>query len=305
MTYSICALDPDSGELGVAVQTHQPAVGGIVPWVGPGVGAVATQATANVDLGPRALALLERGLNAETALQAVLSADPLREIRQLGIVDARGKSAAFTGDTTMDYAGHRTGEGYSVQSNMMLNDTVPAAMAADFESSKGPLAVRLLSALHAAQGEGGDVRGMQSAAIIVRPSARHRVDPTWDLRIDDDPQPLDKLDYLVNLRRAMGLQRDITQLGQAVEERSSAGTERTIPRQAVMALIEQIQALDDTDETLFWFAVTLANISAELDLAVELLTPLFERAPQWRILLHRLQPPRRSDALAERFPQSG
>jgi uncharacterized Ntn-hydrolase superfamily protein len=188
---------------------------------------------------------------------------------------------------------------------MMLNDTVPAAMAADFESSKGPLAVRLLSALHAAQGEGGDVRGMQSAAIIVRPSARHRVDPTWDLRVDDDPQPLDKLDYLVNLRRAMGLQRDITQLGQAVEERSSAGTERTIPRQAVMALIEQIQALDDTDETLFWFAVTLANISAELDLAVELLTPLFERAPQWRILLHRLQPPRRSDALAERFPQSG
>ncbi len=167
MTYSICARDSDTGELGVAVQTHQPAVGGIVPWVAPAVGAVATQASANIDLGPRALALLESGLDADAALQAVLKADPQPEIRQLAVVDAQGNAAAFTGDTTMAHAGHRTGDGYSVQANMMLNDTVPHAMAAAFEASSGPLAVRLLATLHAAQAEGGDIRGMQAAGILV------------------------------------------------------------------------------------------------------------------------------------------
>ena len=304
MTYSICAVDPENGDLGVAVQTHQPAVGSVVPWVTPSVGAVATQATANVDFGPRVLAMLELGLNAELALQAVLSADPLREIRQLAVVDILGNAAAFTGNATMAYAGHQIGEGNSVQSNMMRNDTVPAAMATDFESSKGPLAMRLFSALRAAQGEGGDIRGMQSAALIVRPSTRQRVDPTWDLRVDNDPEPLNKLEYLINLRRASERQRELNQIGKTVEERSSVGAECAVPRETVIGLIEQIQTLDNTDETLFWLAVTLSNIRAELDLAVELLTPLFERAPQWRILLHRLRPPHRSDALAERFPRS-
>ena len=302
MTYSIVALDPDTGELGVGVQTHQPAVGAIVPWVAPAVGAVATQAIANADLAPRALALLERGLDAEAALQAVLSADPLREVRQLAVVDARGNAAAHTGDTTMDHAGHRTGDGYSVQANMMLNDTVPDAMAADFESSGGPLPVRILGALRAAQAEGGDVRGMQSAAILVRPSARYRVDPTWDLRVDDDSQPLDKLAHLVNLRLASGLQRDLISVERAAVDRSSHGSDRLVPRTVFLAGLEQIRALDDTDETLFWCAVSLANTSAELELAAELLTPLLERAPQWRTLLHRLQPPQRNDDLMERFP---
>ena len=135
MTYSIVALDSASGDLGVGVQTHQPAVGAIVPWISPGVGAVATQAMVNIDLGPRSLALLERGLDAGQALSAVLAADSGAAIRQLAIVDAAGNAAAHTGDETIPCAGHRTGSGYSVQANMMRNDTVPAAMADAFQAA--------------------------------------------------------------------------------------------------------------------------------------------------------------------------
>ena len=301
MTYSIVALDPASGDLGVGVQTHQPAVGAIVPWISPGIGAVATQAMVNIDLGPRSLALLERGLDAGQALSAVLAADSGAAIRQLAIVDAAGNAAAHTGDETIPCAGHRTGSGYSVQANMMRNDTVPAAMADAFEAATGHLAQRILAALDAAEAEGGDMRGRQSAAILVRPPDPTHVDHTWDLRVDNDPETLRKLRELVDIRRAGQLLDQFEEQAQAARDGDPLPPEQV--RALALAAFAQVEALHQSDEQTFWFAVTgLANTLADLDGAAEMLSPLFERAPQWRILLHRLQEPVANADLAARLP---
>jgi uncharacterized Ntn-hydrolase superfamily protein len=201
MTYSIVARDPESGALGVGVQTHQPGVGAIVPWVKPGVGAVATQSFVNIAFGPQGLALLESGLPPERALAAIVAGDNMPARRQVAILAASGEGAVHTGDNCIPFAGHRIGEGYSVQANRMLKDTVPDAMAAAFEGATGNLAQRILAALEAAQAEGGDIRGSQSAAILVR-TPGHELDFHWDLRVDNDPKPLSKLRELVNIRLA-------------------------------------------------------------------------------------------------------
>ena len=166
-TYSIVALDPETGELGVAVQSHWFSVGALVPWARAGVGAVATQSLVEPGYGPLGLELMAAGKTASQALDALKVADAHPEIRQVAMVDAEGNVAAHTGDNCIPEAGHRTGENYSVQANLMANDTVPDAMARAFESAEGDLAARLLAALQAAEAAGGDIRGKQSAAILV------------------------------------------------------------------------------------------------------------------------------------------
>jgi uncharacterized Ntn-hydrolase superfamily protein len=294
VTYSIVAFDPETSELGVGVQTHQPAVGAVVPWVTPGVGAVATQAFARASIGPQALALLESGLDATQALAAVTAADNAPVLRQVAIVDARGESAAHTGAFCVPHAGHETGSNFSVQANMMRRPTVPATMARTFEFARGPLAMRILAALEAAEADGGDLRGAQSAALLVRGPAGVDENSLWDLRVDNDPRPLVRLRELAHMRLA----------GQVLRKAESArpSDRQNAMRHAFLAYNEA-NRLAPSDEQTFWFAVTtLFGELGDPDRAADVLTPLFRRAPQWRELLHRL-PMLKSSMLLERFPR--
>ncbi|MDB5108741.1 MAG: hypothetical protein JWM69_1682 [Candidatus Binatus sp.] len=190
-TFSIVARCARSGELGVAVSTKVPCVGSLCPYARSGVGAVATQAWVNPYLGPRVLDALARGLSAQDAMQAALDSDQDREIRQLGVVDALGNAAAFTGDRTDPWQGHRTGEGYSVQGNMLVGEKTLTAMADAFAaSSQEHLAERLVRALEAGQAAGGDRRGRQSAALLVFGSEDY---PSADLRVDEHRDPVAEL----------------------------------------------------------------------------------------------------------------
>jgi uncharacterized Ntn-hydrolase superfamily protein len=204
LTYSVVALDPATGELGVAVQSHYFAVGPAVPWLRAGVGAVATQAFVEVAYGSRLLDRLAAGEAPDAALAALTSEDPLAASRQVAVVDASGAVATHTGERCIAEAGHRTGDGWSVQANMMLRATVPDAMAEAFTTCEGELALRLLAALDAAEAEGGDIRGRQSAALVVVGGERGA--PPWehvfDVRVDDHPEPLVELRRLVGIRRA-------------------------------------------------------------------------------------------------------
>ncbi len=202
MTYSIVARDADTGELGVAVQTRWPNVGSIVPWAEPGVGAVATQSFAEESYGPLGLARMRDGASPDDALEALLADDPGSDTRQVGMVDARGRSAAHTGSRCVEAAGHVTEDGLSIQANMMERPTVWPAMAEAYRSTGGGLADRLMAALVAAEREGGDVRGRQSAAILVVPATGPAWATRYDLRVEDSRTPLDELARLVRLARA-------------------------------------------------------------------------------------------------------
>jgi uncharacterized Ntn-hydrolase superfamily protein len=202
MTYSIVARDPVTGELGVAVQTRWPNVGATVPWAEAGVGAVATQSFSEESYGPLGLARMRAGDPAPTALEALLADDDNREVRQVGLVDAAGRSSAFTGNRCVAAAGHVTADDLSVQANMMERPTVWPAMAEAYRSTAGPLADRLVAALRAAEAEGGDVRGRQSAALLVVPASGPAWATHYDLRVEDHRVPLDELDRLLRLARA-------------------------------------------------------------------------------------------------------
>ena len=194
MTYSIVAADLAKGAFGVAVQTHQPSVGALCPYAQAGVGAVATQSIVEPAYGPRGLAAMHTGESASEALARLLADDEQRELRQVAFVDRTGEVAAHTGDRCIRYASHVVGDTFSCQANMMRGDGVPEAMAVAFSSAVGSLAHRMLSALDAAQAAGGDIRGMQSAALIVV-TATSRL----DRRVDDHVRPLDELRRLVDL----------------------------------------------------------------------------------------------------------
>ena len=203
MTYSIVARDPATGRLGVAIQTCWPFVGAGCPWVESGVGAVATQSYTEVAHGPNGLARLRSGEAPADALAGLLAADPGAAVRQVGIVDAAGRAAAHTGERCVEAAGHATAEGVSVQANMMERDTVwPRMLEAWTAAHEADFVDRLLSVLRAAEAEGGDIRGRQSAVVVVsgRPD-----EPGWkrdvDLRVDDHPAPLDELERLIRLQR--------------------------------------------------------------------------------------------------------
>jgi uncharacterized Ntn-hydrolase superfamily protein len=206
VTYSIVARDPDTGELGVAVQSMYFQVGPVVPWAEAGVGAVATQSVVNIGFGPLGLELMRGGLSAERALTAVLAGDAEPDGRQCAMVDAAGRVAAYTGPRATAAAGHRIGDGYSCQANLMERETVWDAMAEAYENAAGlALAERLIEALRAAEREGGDIRGRQSAALVLvsgRPTGRAWEDRVMDIRVEHHQDPVEELARLVRLRRA-------------------------------------------------------------------------------------------------------
>jgi uncharacterized Ntn-hydrolase superfamily protein len=205
-TFSIVAADADAGEVGCAVQSKYFSVGSVVPWARAGVGAVATQAAGVAVYGPRALDELARGATPEEALERVLAADAARETRQLGVVAADGRAASFTGADCLDWAGHRTGDGFAVQGNILAGPDVVDAMVSAFEETDGGLAHRLVAALEAGQAAGGDRRGQQSAAVVVErvganAESREGIDRICDLRVEDHEQPIAELRRLLRIWR--------------------------------------------------------------------------------------------------------
>jgi uncharacterized Ntn-hydrolase superfamily protein len=203
-TFSIVGFDPDSGDLGIAVQSKFLAVGSVVPWAKAGIGAVATQSLANTSYGPEGLKLLAEGLSAEEALEKLISSDKEKDLRQVGIVDAKGRSASFTGEKCFDWAGHICGENYACQGNILVSKETVEAMARTFEKTEGDLADRLMEALAAGQEAGGDRRGRQSAALlVVREKGGYGGfnDRYIDLRVDDHQTPIKELKRLLELYR--------------------------------------------------------------------------------------------------------
>jgi uncharacterized Ntn-hydrolase superfamily protein len=276
MTYSIVARDPTTGELGVAVQSHWFSVGPLVPWAMPGVGAVATQANVDAAYGPHGLALLKGGFDASSALQQLLSADPGAAGRQVAIVDAAGGVAAHTGSSCMPEAGHVTGDGVSCQANIMASARVWPAMLTAFEATNGTLLQRLLAALDAAELEGGDIRGRQSAAVLVVPAEGEGWETVISLRIEDHPEPLVELRRLVALREAYEL------AGQA-DWLVNEGRHHEAAR-----LYEQAsERAPENHELLFWAGLGAAQ-SGELDTAVARVREAIAMQPGWQVLLRRL-----------------
>jgi uncharacterized Ntn-hydrolase superfamily protein len=208
MTYSIVARDRDTGQLGVAVQSHYFCTGGAVTWAEAGVGAVATQSIVDVGYGPRGIDAMRAGAPADTVLKELVAADPMAAVRQVAMVDVTGAVATHTGPVCVAHAGHRVGDGVSVQANMMLRATVPDAMLEAYTTAHGDLAARLLAALDAAEAEGGDIRGRQSAAMLIVDGKQ--TDRPWDarivdVRVDDHEEPLGELRRLVDYNRAFAL----------------------------------------------------------------------------------------------------
>ena len=203
-TYSIVAMDSVTGEIGVAVQSHWFSVGSVVTWAEPGVGAVATQSFLQPSYGPQGLFLMKTGVSAPNTLAALLRADPDSQVRQVGMIDARGRVAAHTGSRDIQAAGHIVGHHFAVQANLMRTDAVWPAMASAFESATGDLAERMVVALEAAEEAGGDIRGRQSAALLV--VSGDASEPYWnrvfDLRVEDHPDPLGELRRLMRIARA-------------------------------------------------------------------------------------------------------
>ena len=279
MTYSIVARDPDTGQLGVAVQSHYFSVGTIVSWAEPGVGAVATQSLADPSYGPLGLALMRAGRSAESALSSLVAGDEGRNGRQVCFVDASGGVAIHTGPGCIAEAGHVFGDGFGVQANMMAKQTVWDAMAEAYTSSAGDLVERLLAALEAAETEGGDIRGRQSAAILVvagSPSGAPWLDRLYDLRVEDHPDPIGEIRRLVTLRRAY----DHMDSG---DDALGAGDLET-------ALAEYGRAESLTPEIVempFWKAVGLLGVG-RVEEAKALLGKVFDREPVWRDLLSRV-----------------
>lgn len=205
-TYSIAACDLEAGQWGVATQSKFLAVGSVVPWAEPAVGAIATQAYANPRYGPQGLDLLRGGLSAQEVVERLTSEDEGRDHRQLGIVDGRGRSASYTGSECMEWAGGRTGDCYAAQGNILVSAATVDAIAETFEQSSGPLAERLLDSLDAAQAAGGDRRGQQSAALLVveKDGGYARLsDVVAELRVEDHERPLEELRRLYGLHQAI------------------------------------------------------------------------------------------------------
>lgn len=278
-TYSIVARDAASGVIGVAVQSHWFSVGSGVLWAEPGIGAVATQSFTDPSYGPLGLELMRAGKSAEQALTALLASDEHADVRQVGMVDGSGTVANHTGENSISEFCDVAGNGYTVQANLMWKPTVCDAMVRAFESAEGDLAERLLVALEAAQAEGGDIRGRQSAALLVV-SGDAGV-PAWDgrlfdLRVEDHEEPLVEMRRLLNVARAYRLMNDgDVYMADGNVERAS---------EAYGAASDLVP---DNHETIFWHAVTLAA-GGRADEAMPLFSKSFAMWPRWRELVQRL-----------------
>jgi uncharacterized Ntn-hydrolase superfamily protein len=280
-TFSIVARDPATGDLGVAVQSHWFSVGALVTWAEAGVGAVATQSFVEPSYGPKGLALMRDGTPAPDAMKQLIAADKSSDVRQLGFVDAQGRAATHTGAKCIQFASGIVGDGFAVQSNLMGNDKVTPAMAKAFAEAKGDLGDRLLAALDAGQAVGGDIRGCQSAAILV--VSGKKTDTPWaekklDLRVEDSPEPLVELRRLVKLARAYDR---MNQGDLAVEKGDMKAAEEHYGAAAAM--------VPDVAEMVYWQAVALAD-HGQVDKSIPLFKRAFADDSAWIELTRRLQP---------------
>jgi uncharacterized Ntn-hydrolase superfamily protein len=278
-TFSIVARDPATGEMAVAVQSHWFSVGSLVTWGEAGVGVVATQSFVDPSYGPLGLALMRAGRTAKQALEGLKNADPHPEVRQVAMLDARGSVAAHTGDKCIPAAGHIIGTTYSVQANLMLDDKVWPAMDKAFAETKGNLVDRVLAALDAGQAAGGDIRGKQSAAILVvkgKSTGQPWADTVMSLRVEDDPEPLKELRRLVQVHRAY---EHMNAGDLAVERKDNAGALREYGAAEAM--------FPDNLEMKFWHAVALVNMG-RTDESLPLFRQIFARDKNWATLLPRL-----------------
>lgn len=278
-TYSIVARDPETGQMGVAVQSHWFSTGSMVTWAEPGVGAIATQSMVEVSYGPLGLYKMQNGKTAPEALKYLLSQDENREVRQVAMVDNRGNVGVHTGSRCIMEAGHQSGFQYSVQANMMLKNTVWPAMAKAYENAKGELADRLMAALDAAQAEGGDIRGKQSAAMLIVNG--EATDHPWtgilvDLRVEDHPEPLAELRRLLTVQRAY-------QCMNRGDELLSDGK----IQEAFEAYNAGVALAPHLDELPFWQAVTLAD-TGKIEESFPIFKRVFAMNPDWALLLQRL-----------------
>ena len=278
-TFSIVARDAATGELGVAVQSHWFNVGTLVPWAEAGVGAVATQSFVDPSYGKLGLDLMRAGRSAPEALKSLLAGDDGRDVRQVAMIDAQGRVAAHTGAKDIPAAGHIVGKDHSVQANLMANESVWPAMSRAFENAKGDLAERMLAALDAAQAAGGDIRGKQSAALVVvtgKASGKPWADRIFDLRVDDSADPLKELRRLVTLQRAYN--------------RMNAGdlaVEQKDNERALKEYREAAALVPDNAEMVYWHAVALVNMG-RVDESLPLFRRVFAMDGNWAILTPRL-----------------
>ena len=278
-TYSIVARDAETGELGVAVQSHWFSVGSMVSWAEPGIGVVATQSFVDPNYGPLGLQLMRAGKTAAEALAALVAIDEYANVRQVGMIDANGVVANHTGDSSIADHCDIAGDNYSVQANMMWKSNVCVAMAVAFEAADGDLAERMMVALEAAQGAGGDIRGKQSAAMLIVNNDRSQ--PAWggriiDLRVEDHAEPLAELRRLVTMNKAYNLM--------------NAGDEYMMLGEidnAVVAYGDAEKLVPDGHEMIFWHAATLAD-AGKVDEAMPLFAKAFAMWPKWREIIPRL-----------------
>lgn len=279
-TYSIVARDAKTGEMAVGVQSHWFSVGPLVAWGRSGVGVVATQSFVNPAFGPEGLSLLDRGFTPEEAVETLINNDEGREFRQLAILGKSGANAAYTGKKCVAEAEHTNGDNFSVQANMMLNDDVVPAMARAFtENVNLPLAERVVAVLKAAQDAGGDLRGKQSAALIV--VGPDKVEEIWkdkeiDLRVDDHENPVQELDRLLKTARAYEYM-----------NRGDVAMEEGNIEKALEAYGTAESMFPDNLEMKFWKAVALAN-SDQIDEAKQIFDRIFDENENWRTMLKRL-----------------
>lgn len=278
-TYSIVARDPETGEMGVGVQSHYFNVS-VVGWAQSGVGAVATQSFLNKSFGLRGLELLNKGKSPEQALKILLSDDEGKDVRQVAILDVQGRIAAHTGSKCIKYAGHKIGDNFSVQANMMLSNKVWPKMIETFKKNNDlPLPERIIKTLEAAESVGGDIRGMQSAALLIvkdEPIEDKWEDPLIDLRVEDHKEPLKELRRLLKLYRAY--------------EHMDSGDQAFEKGDINRALREYNTAMEMVPENLemkYWTAVSLAN-SQKLDEALQMFKDIFKKDNNWRLLTERL-----------------
>lgn len=278
-TYSIVARDTITGDMGVAVQSHWFSVGSVVTYGKAGVGVVATQSLVNPSYGPKGLALMEQGLTPQQALNVLLANDSGEMYRQVAFLNIKGEVATHTGNLCIAEAGHRQGKNFSVQANMMLNNTVWDAMATAFETTKGSLSERILAALKAAEAEKGDIRGKQSAAILIvkgLATGNSWEDTVMDLRVEDNENPIKELERLIQIHMAY----DFMNKGDVVMEKGNSIEAEALYLNAQKLFPENL-------EMQYWYAINLIN-NKQMDKAEPILKSIFTKNPDWKTLTSRL-----------------